>query len=52
MAHPYNRRLFLVGTISGSNVTMWFLRATRAPIKGPWTLAQLSHTARAERHTA
>ncbi len=52
MANRFRRRPFLVGTISGANVRMWFLRATRAPIKGPWTLAQLSHTARSESRTA
>ena len=51
MANRSSRSLFLIGTISGTHVRMWFLRATRAPIKGPWTLAQLSHTARAERRT-
>ncbi len=52
MADRTRRRPFLIGYISGDHVTMWFLRATRPPIKGPWTLAQLSHSARSERHTA
>ncbi len=52
MAKRYRRRPFLIGTISGAHVTIWFLRATRPPIKGPWTLAQLSHTSPTERRTA
>ena len=52
MAKRFSRRPFLVGYISGAHVTMWFLRATLPPIKGPWTLTQLSHSANREHRTA
>lgn len=37
------RRPFVFGRRAGDGWTLWFLGATRAPVRGPWTLTLLTY---------